>query len=83
KVYPVMRKDKPLRYLAVALIMLAVSALVWAFDNFLLGNPERAASLGIMLGLCFLFGTLWTFRRNRKTTQTPIGEAIRQLEEES
>lgn len=82
-VYAGMRKDRPLRYLAVALIVLVVPALVWALDRFLLGNPERAASLGIALGVCFLFGTLWTFRRIRKTTPTLIGEAIRQLEGDS
>jgi hypothetical protein len=81
KVYEGMRKDRPLRYLAVAMIVMAVPALVWAFDRFLLGNPERAASLGIVLGACFLFGTLWTLWRNRKTTSTPIGEALSKLED--
>jgi len=80
-VYQGPRPDKPARFLVAGVVLLTFVALVWAVLALVFQKPDQAQGLAIGLSLCFIFGTIWSFRRARRQTAVDPHEMLRQIED--
>jgi hypothetical protein len=80
RVYTVGRPGRPMRFVAVGLILLAPVAVIWAVDAFLVGNPERASAIAAGLSAAFVFGTVWTCWRTLRAKPVSVADVLNDLE---
>jgi hypothetical protein len=80
QIYEVTRPDKAGRFLVAGTILLVLVGLLWAFIAYVLGQPDRAQGLAIVLSICFVFGTLWSFRKAKRQPPIPADSMLAKLE---